>query len=234
MQPPTSTPTDLDGSTLHLFVQRARKALGHDLRTPLGTIVNYASVLEEDPAPEVTNVRELTQRIRGHAMHAAEMLQLLLDALLIAAQAPAPRAIDATALVESIVAEMEGGTTLRVEAAPASDELHAAEFDPAVVAYAWRAFLDLEKTVFPRLPREARIDRSRDGSHATITLRFGAAAATQAVELDPFLRRDGVDVPPPRRLALQLARDLVVARGGTLEMLGRAAGDAGIRLGFAP
>src|SRR6187399_443842 len=78
------------------FLQRVHKSFSHDLGAPLGSIVNYACVLESGqalPARSGENessaatpdthgqeVRELGRRIRTNAMRAARMLQLLATA----------------------------------------------------------------------------------------------------------------------------------------------------------
>ncbi len=103
---PVASPV-VDGEALQAFMRSVRAILGHDLRTPLGTIVNYASILEEDAGLD-PGLRELPRRIRGQAMQAAEMLQLLLDATLLASSAPAPIPVDPEALLHSIVVEVEG------------------------------------------------------------------------------------------------------------------------------
>ena len=224
----------LDRAALHAFMQRVQATLGHDLRTPLGTIVNYASVLEEDGGLDEARRRELPRRIRGQAMQAADMLQMLLDATLLAASVPRCIPTDPAALLRSIVAEIEGDELLAAPALP--EEVETMELDPGVVGFAWRAFLLLEKSLTSRPLGGARatIVTHEDGLRLDLAFRASDVVGPALIDLDAFNRGSLLDVPATNRFALRLSRDLVRSRGGELLLRGRVGADAAICLVLPP
>jgi signal transduction histidine kinase len=226
-----SSSTDgLDRVALHAFMERVQATLGHDLRTPLGTIVNYASVLEEDVGLDGERRSELPRRIRGQAMQAAEMLQLLLDATLLAAAVPIVVRVDPDALLRSVVAELEGDAP-EPDAAP-SPGSRAIGLDPRVVGFAWRSFLALERTLTSRPLSAARTTIDAVDGRVRLELAFGGADAESAapIDVEAFTRQNAAEIPAPSRFALRLSRDLVRARGGELLVRGRVGADAAIRI----
>jgi hypothetical protein len=217
-----SPTSGFDPPALHRFMERVTRSLGHDLRTPLGTIVNYALLVEQDAPSDADGLRQSAQRIRGQAMHTAEMLQLLLEATLLASRPPAPVPVDAVELLSAIVADFDGGATLDV----GSDDgngVPLVEVDPAVVGFAWRAYLELEKEVCPFPRRGASVIQERAGDRLQLGLRLGGELdpGKGAVDIDHYV--DGkLPVAAPRRFALALGRDLVAAHCGELQLFGRA------------
>lgn len=230
MLPASYADDGLDRAALHAFMQRVQATLGHDLRTPLGTIVNYAAVLEEDGGLDEARRRELPRRIRGQAMQAADMLQMLLDATLLAASVPRCVAVDPAALLRSIVAEIEGDELLAAPVATESgDEI---ALDPEVVGFAWRSFLLLEKSLTSRPLSAARttIETHEEGVRLGLAFRGSGVVGAAPVDLDAFTRGSLVEVPTTSRFALRLSRDLVRSRGGELLLRGHVGSDAAICL----
>jgi light-regulated signal transduction histidine kinase (bacteriophytochrome) len=222
---------DVNREGLHAFMDRLNRTLGHDLHGSLGTIVNYATVLEEDAPADADHVRFMSQRIRRHAMRTAEMLQRMLDATLLASSRPAPSRFDAVALLEPIAVEM--GEAMRIVVVSGLEEGDAVEFDPAIVGFLWRVFLDFVRLVSPGLAHEVRVARSRRDGQALFTLRMGHSDPNAAaVGLDAFLARDPNDSAPSHGFELTLCRELVAVRGGLLEFFGRAGVDVAVRLRF--
>jgi signal transduction histidine kinase len=227
----------IDRAALQTFMKRVRATLGHDLRTPLGTIVNYASVLEEDSGLDEEELRDLPRRIRGLAMQTAEMLQLLLDATLLAASAPAFAPVDPNALLQSIVDDIENALSPRKLAPPpanAANDPDLPEIEPEIVAFAWRAFLQIEKSLSlrPLSAARATVERRADRVRLGVTFHSKAENGAAPVDLDAFARGGEVEVPVTNRFALRLSRDLVTARGGELELFGRIGADAAICMSF--
>jgi K+-sensing histidine kinase KdpD len=234
-----------DRAALQRFMQRVSATLGHDLRTPLGTIVNYASVLEEDPELAVAGLREVPRRIRGQAMQLAEMLQLLLDATNLAAAPPGRTAVDPDLLLRTVIAELEGDPLVRerpavpmgaaadAATAPPPDAL---ALEPRIVAFAWRSFLGLARRLSSRALAAARVAVDARSERVRLSLIVGrdGEADVPPLAFDEFVRSGGGDVSAAHRLALRLSRDLVAARGGELSFGGRLGADAAIHLEFPP
>src|SRR5688572_17583670 len=112
------------------FLQRVHKSFSHDLGAPLGSIVNYACVLEsgqslpsrpasdDDSASAPSDahaheVRELGRRIRTNAMRAARMLQLLATATGLASRPLHGESADALPLAKSILMDAGGRGQVR-------------------------------------------------------------------------------------------------------------------------
>lgn len=238
-----------DRAGLQGFMQRVSATLSHDLRTPLGTIVNYASVLEEDPELAVAGLRDVPRRIRGQAMQLAEMLQLLLDATNLAVAPTARTAVDPDALLRIVIAEFEGSPLVREHPAVPSDAAadaatgtapapapRALALEPKIVAFAWRSFLGLELRLSSRALAAARVAVEVRSENLRLGLIVGhnGEADVPALAFDEFVRSGGGDVSAAHRLALRLSRDLVASRGGELSFGGRLGADAALFLEFPP
>lgn len=222
---------------LHHLIEQVRAELGHDLRTPLSTIVTCTALLEEDASLAADVRRDLLARIRTQAMQTAEMLQLLLDATLVAAAPPKVEAIEPAALLQSIVDEIEG------EWAPPRDEpVDAAErplrstvrLDAAVVGFAWRAFLLVDKALSARARSPSAVVVTRHAAGVQLDLGFADPPDPRACTLPlAALPASGARaVPRPHRLALRLANALVRSRDGNLTLSGVLGDDARMRIDF--
>jgi signal transduction histidine kinase len=216
---------------LNAFLERVKKTLGHDLRTPLGTIANYAAVLEQTPRDEGDDVRRMAQRIRANAMGVATMLEQTLGALLLAARPPAPAPFDATALLAKIARELAHGIAVVGDAKAA--EVGAFQFDAALVAFVWKTFVELVRSESPAIACRAWIARHDEDERAVLVLSLGREDdGAAAVALEKFLTREPDDAAPVRSFGLALCRELVAARGGALEVAGRAGAAVVLRVGF--
>jgi signal transduction histidine kinase len=217
---------------LNAFLERIRKALGHDLRTPLGTIANYAAVLEATLRNDGDDVRRLAQNIRANAMGAAKMLEQTLGALLLAARPPSPAPFDAPALLAKIARELAHGIEI-VGDRTTPAEGGAFQFDPGLVAFVWKIFVDLVRFESPAMARKAWIERRDEDDRALLVLSMGREdVGAAASPLENFLAHEPPDDAPVRRFGLALCRELVTVRGGAFEVAGRAGAEVVLRLGF--
>ena len=222
---------EVDSVALSAFLERVRKTLGHDLRTPLGTIANYAAVLQATPRNDGDHVRRLAQLIRANAMGAAKMLEQTLGALLLAARPPAPAPFDAPALLAKIATELAHGVEIVGDGAPADGD--ASRFDPALVAFVWKIFVDLVRFESPAMACKAWIARRDEDDRAVLVLSMGREdVGAAALPLENFIVCEPSDDAPVRRFGLALCRELVTVRGGAFEVAGRAGAEAVLRLGF--
>ncbi|MBL8842802.1 MAG: hypothetical protein JNL90_14890 [Planctomycetes bacterium] len=222
---------------LHDFIEQVRAELGHDLRTPLSTIVTCSALLEEDAALSTEVRRDLLARIRSQAMQTAEMLQMLLDATLVAATAPKVEAIVPAALLQTIVGEIEGEwVPQRNEPARAVGQPPEApvRLDAAVVGFAWRAFLLVDKVLAARARSTAAVVVTRQAGGVRLDLGFAEPPETRAPALPlAALPASGARaVPRPHRLALRLAHALVRSHDGELALTGVLGDDARMSLDF--
>jgi signal transduction histidine kinase len=213
------------------FLERVQKSLGHDLRTPLGTIANYAGVIAANPRGEADDLRRSAQRIRANAMGVAKMLEQTLAALLLAARPSSPSQFDAAALLARIATELAHGVQIVGDGGPG--EVGAFRFDPAVVAFVWKVFVELVRVESPAMAGRAWIVRRDEDEHASLSLSMGRAdSGAAAVPLAEFLGPEPADCAPLRSFGLALCRELVTVRGGALEVAGRAGAEVVLRLGF--
>jgi len=228
------TGDELGDAALRRFLAKVGGALGHDLRTPLGTIVNCAAVLEGDPVPADGEIRDLADRVRRQAMRVVDVAQLLSDALLLVASPPMTVTGEAITLLQSIVNETNRGIRLVQASMQPDDTPRVIEVDPRVVGFAAQAWLAVEETVRPELPREARLRVERHDGHLRIELAFEGAAGlpVAAVPIDEYVREVGVKIPPARRFALEIALALLDCSGGELTLSGRPGRGPALRLKF--
>ena len=106
------------------------------------------------------------------------------------------------------------------------------ELDPEVAGFVWRAFLNLDASVRARPPRNlvVRARSERRVARVEVGIDGPLDALRPAVALDSFVRGAAGKVAASHRLALELGRELVDCRGGSLDLFGAPGRDAGIGL----
>jgi two-component system, OmpR family, sensor histidine kinase MtrB len=211
------------------FLEALSRAYSHDLRSPLGTIVNYATMLESEDTLRPDEVRSFARRIRSNAMRAADMLQTVAAATHIAARPAQAEATDLCALLKRSLGERTGETEVQVRGV---DGKNVPVIEAAVVACAWSAYLALEQEVAGTAPRNIALEVDcHDGCLALhLGTGEGADVGVSAFDLPRFLRESGGNVRPETSLALRVAVELVRMRGGTVELWGRPGASSVLRI----
>jgi hypothetical protein len=225
----------LGDAALQCLLEKVVGALGHDLRTPLGTIVNYAAVLEGDPVPATCELRDIAERVRRQAKRVVDIAQLLSDALLLVASPPVSVCGEAKSLLQAVLDPMNYRIRLVSSPTPPGVAPGAVELDPRIVGFAVQAWLAVERTVRPELPCEARLRVERLDRHVRLDLAFDGAAdlPVAAVPIDDYVRNVDVKIPPARRFALEIAAALLDCSGGKLTLSGKPGRDSALRLELA-
>lgn len=220
------------------FLERVRKSFSHDLRTPLGTIVNYAAVLEASQGSDAEEVRDLGRRIRGNALRAARMIQLLATATGLAGRPLHAAPTDLLALARSVLGDANGRGVVR---AGADTHSTLADVDAEVLGFAWRAYVAVENDARGKPTDEAELSVSGDADDLVLEVRCGfehAAAdvrpwaTSTAIEVPAYLRHNGGPSRLECALGLGLAQDLVESHGGELHVWGRPGAQSALRLRF--
>jgi light-regulated signal transduction histidine kinase (bacteriophytochrome) len=232
---PSCAKAEVGTTRLTRFLDRIRYAVSHDLRTPLGTIVNYATVLEAAQGPGSFETRDLAGRIRRNAQRSARMVQLLVTVIGLASRPLASSSTDLLVLVRSILGDAGGrGSAHLLPDSQASN----VSVDAEVVGFAWRAYLATESDSSGKPVDAAGILVRQDEDSVQIDLRCDASETaqdpgTEAVERTDLLGYLRFSHGPARlenSLGLGLAEELVVCHGGTLEMFGKPGARSGIRI----
>src|SRR5262245_44128836 len=123
------------------FLERIRRAFSHDLRTPLGAIVNYAAVLESPQVPSADDLQDLARRIRGNAHRTTRMIQGLASVVDLASRPLRSSGTDLANLASSVLLDAGGlgeVCTLPAGARPVAD------VDAEVLGFAWRAWVAVQ------------------------------------------------------------------------------------------
>jgi len=220
------------------FLDRVRAAFSHDLRTPLGSIVNYAAVLESKAGAESEDVRDLGRRIRSNAQRASRMIQLLAGGMGLASRPLRAASTDVVALAQAVLTD----TGVQGRARPgASSQDTLTEVDPEVLGFALRAYAALEHDARGKSPADVDLLVRKESGHVQIDVSThgprGAADSTTGpnfdageLELTQFLRHNGGADRLETSLGLKLAQDLLVSLGGDLQVYGRPGLGSGMRL----
>ncbi|MFN0241729.1 MAG: hypothetical protein ACKVWV_02460 [Planctomycetota bacterium] len=206
------------------FLERVRKALSHDLRSPLGTISNYAAILEFQGDAKPDEIRSFAHRIRSSSVRAANQLGHAADALALVIREPRLESTDVGALLRKVLEEH-----MLLARFPARTSAHHAPvvLDAALVTFAWRAFLALMREG----SAGTMLDVDLDGDGDALELFVGARDAQRGFTLDVASFVDLTpEASPDSCFALALAEDLVALRGGKLSLSGNARGSAGLAL----
>jgi signal transduction histidine kinase len=216
-------PVNLEADTKPLL-ERLRKALAHDLRSPLGTIGNYATILEYHDQAKPEEVRAFAGRIRTNLVRTVSMLSSMSEALALTIRKPSTKGAEPVTILRSLLAEFG--------VHPVIAEPHRrAEVDPDLLRYCWRAFLSIKAQDIQReLDPEILLHSDEDG-FVTVDLRLAKdSELTERVDCAKYFL-EHLDSPVHDAcFAMSLAADLVTARGGSLELHGREGIPTGIRL----
>lgn len=229
------------------FLERIQKSFSHDLRTPLGSIVNYAGVLETMREPNADEVRDLGKRIRGNAQRAARMVQTLVVAMGHASRPQRRSSTDLVALAAAVLSDAGGRGS--IQPIPAS-LARFVEVDAELLGFAWRAFVAVENDARgqPLDELELRCDvvdgrliselSTRDGATAPIApiVPIGVTAdpsrARPFVARQDYLRHNGGTERLECAMGFGLAEELVASHGGEVQVWGRPAACSGLRVAF--
>jgi signal transduction histidine kinase len=213
------------------FLERVRRALAHDLRTPLGTIANYAAILEYHGETKPADVRVFAGRIRQSAVRAAVMLQHITDAILLAERRTPDLGVDPSGLVRALLTEM----TVHVRFPVRGEEPHErVPFDPDLLAFAWRAFLAVNAESAGERSLDVDIEVQPSNGVTALDMWIGTRPAAAPERAGTAAYTEGVDSPahPESCFALGLAEDLIHIRGGEMGLWGRPGQASNLRIAF--
>lgn len=214
------------------FLERVRKALSHDLRTPLGTISNYAAILEFQGDAKPDEIRAFAHRIRSSSSRAASQLGHAADALGLVISDSEPTSTDVNALLGRILEEQ-----MLLARFPARTTNHdePVMLDEALVTFAWRAFLAMMREGASGKMLDVDLGVARGEQASTLDLYVGPRIPRPAEMFDVarFISATP-EASPEACFALALAEELVALRGGKLSLTGSARGSAGLSLQLPP
>jgi K+-sensing histidine kinase KdpD len=218
-------------ATLRAFLEELRRSFSHDLRTPLGTIVNYAALLEGADGVALSDQHNFARHIRRNAMRAANMLEHLSSAAVLASRPAAPEPVDVEELLERALLASGGKDKVRV----ASDG-GVPPLDPALLQFVWKSYVSIEADVRGQAPREVELAVAHGGDgRVTLIVSVGADASKgAAVDLARFLAEAGESARPESRHALRLAADVLELHGGSIALHGRAGAGSSLAVTLPP
>ena len=210
-----------ESSAIEPLLARVRRALAHDLRTPLGTIGNYATILEYHDQAKPEDVRVFAQRIRGSVVRTAAMLTHLTDALTLALSEPGGQISEPATILRALLAELglQGRFPMHGTQQPGC-----ADLDPQLLRFCWRAFLGASVGAAPQADLDLDVSCSQLDGFVTADLCLGMQDATRELEridTEAFVQERLASPAQDACFALSLAETLARARGGSLELLGR-------------
>jgi signal transduction histidine kinase len=210
------------------FIERVRRALGHDLHTPLGTIANYAAILEYQNQGKPEEVRLFAGRIRSSAMRLSAMLRQMAEAINLTENTRPDTSVNLSALVRSLVTEMNLRVVFPAHGREPAEDV---TLDRELLTFAWRSFL----SVNAEAAAAQGFDLDLETEDQAITLWIGARpeSAPAHVTASKFSDDASALVPPESCFALGLAEWLIRQRGGEVGLWGRPGQSAALRVVFA-
>lgn len=212
------------------LLERLRKALAHDLRTPLGTIGNYATILEYHDQAKPEEVRAFAGRIRTSVVRTASMLTCMTDALSLAMRKNAKQGAEPATILRSLLSELGIHGHF---AANAEDPLKCLELDPDLLTFCWRAFLGITAPSAPQGGLELDIACSVEDGRVSVDLLLGAQhpeADVAGINCSVYVLRHFDSPAQDACFAMSIAENLVAARGGILEIHGKDGAASRLRL----
>lgn len=122
-------------------VETFNHSVSHDLRSPIGAILNFSALLEEDHGPRIeAEGRRLLERISSAAGRANQLLDSLAEFSSTEVEPAEIRVLDMTDLAERAFAEASARESVQEEVAFTVDDLPAARGEPGLVQ---RVFVNL-------------------------------------------------------------------------------------------
>lgn len=199
-------------------VEAFSHSVSHDLRSPIGAILNFAAVLREDHGSTLDpEAHRLLDRIRAAGERSHQLLNGLLEFATSGASATSPRLFDMRALVDGAYAEAVAGEPGGGEVTLAVGDLPPAWADPAQVHRVLVNLLDNGlKYSRGRPRRELSVGASKNGREITYWVRDngpGFEPARAAELFEPFHRLHGADVEGTG-LGLAIVAKIVRRQGG--------------------
>jgi hypothetical protein len=213
------------------FLERAQKHCFHELRGRIGTVVNFAAVLEHGPTsgPETVDV---ARRIRTNAQSTVRMLQFLGSALELAARPPQRRSTDLRRLAQAILTEAGGQGTVQ----STSRREPTADLDADLVAFVWRAFVSMQAEPAGCPIRGSSVSLASTPQECEVVLRLATDESmllesdAPEVDVQSYARLGPAPAPLENALALTLAQHLVASHDGRMAVWGRPGARSGLRL----
>ncbi len=228
------------------FLKRVHKSFSHDLGAPLGSIVNYACILESGQAGVASahdqdgaqpgagaqgpEVRELGRRIRTNAMRAARMIQLLATATGLASRPLHAGSTDVLPLAKSVL--MDAGGRGQVRGVAPGETL--VGLDPDLIGFVWRAYVAVENDARGKPTDEAALQVTEQDGHVLIEMRCSANGSVPDDRSDAtnFMQQNVGPARMESSMGFGLAEDLVLSHGGDFEVWGRPGRSSALRLRF--
>ncbi|HTF87721.1 MAG TPA: histidine kinase dimerization/phospho-acceptor domain-containing protein [Planctomycetota bacterium] len=212
------------------LLERLRKALAHDLRTPLGTIGNYATILEYHDQAKPEEVRAFAGRIRTSVVRTASMLTCMTDALTLAMRKNAKRGAEPATILRSLLSELGIHGHF---AANANEPVTCLELDPDLLTFCWRAFLGITAPSAPQGGLDLDFACSVEDASVSIDLLLGAQQREpdiECIDCSVYVLRHFDSPAQDACFAMSIAEHLVAARGGSLQIHGKAGAASRLRL----
>ena len=196
-------------------------AISHDLRSPLGAIINYAAILREDYGDALDEEgRSHLERIERNARRVAGMLDDLLAFSRIGHHALAPEEVDVAALVRASFASAVD-VQARADIELVIGDLPRAIADPELLGMALRQILDTAaKLACDGEPPRIVMTGARHASEVVYTVRVNGPGSDDDGD-------DSSPAPSPgerrgRSMGLALARRAIRRHGGSTRIETRA------------
>jgi phospho-acceptor domain-containing protein len=219
------------GHRENAFLERIRRALAHDLRTPLGTITNYAAILEYQEEAKPADVRVFAGRIRQSAVRAAAMLQHLTDAIVLSEREPSLAGFEPVGLVRALISELPVPARFPANGQEPSGRL---PLDSDLLAFTWRAFLVINAEAPGVTGLDVDVEVAHDDGVMLVDMWLGARPTAPPTHsgTSKYIEGGAETTLPESCFALGLAEDLVHMRGGEMSLWGRPGQASNLRLSF--
>jgi signal transduction histidine kinase len=193
-------------------------SVAHDLRSPLGAILNYAVVLAEDRRSSLRDEdRRVILRMRDAAQRACDLLSELLEFGSSGAGPLRPQTVDMRAVAEGARAEVVAGEPEREGVSIEIDPLPCAYADPLQVH---RVFVNLLGNALKysrgRTQRKISVGGAASATHSTFWVKDNGPGIEPSVVPEIFkpLRRGGSPNGDGAGLGLAIVASIVRRQGG--------------------
>lgn len=216
------------GLVLARFLERSQRHCFHELRGRLGTVVNFASVLESGQATGPETI-DAAHRIRVNALTTVRMMQLLDTSIELAARPPRRRSTDLGRLAHVILTEAGGkGASTGREAT--------ADIDADLVAFVWRPFVAMhsDSAGCPTRCSSLSVDSTPGACVVVLQLAADDDATARSdqpeVDVQSYVCLGTGPGQLENALALTLAHHLVASHDGHMALGGRPGECCSLRL----
>lgn len=208
------------GADRSVLMETLRRAIAHDVRTPLGTIVNYAAILEASDATASQEVRGVARKIRASAMRAAGMLQQISGAISVLSRGSDISEVELAPFLRECFEAASHGRSPRLESSGGLEHMRCSA---STCAFLWKTLFQLDRELRGESPERVEYEAVEQDGQLVLTVWLGGRnqELPEVHDWASLMREEHERISADTRIALELSLALIQACRGQCTLHGQ-------------